>query len=393
MIDFEFISPTKIFFGKGKERQIGEIIANYKFKKILLHYGKTSIFKTGLYERVIESLKKEEISFVELGGVEPNPDVELVKKGIEICKKEGIDFILAIGGGSVIDSAKLIANGFYYQGDPFDISLHKAVSSNALPLGVILTNSASGSELSNSCVISSRILGKKKGYNTDFNRPLFVIENPELTFSVNLHLTGEGIVDILSHTLERYFCKSMDFDFSDYLAEGLMKCVIANAHILADDLTNYQARANIMICSSYSHNGLTGLGKDNKMPIHQLEHELSALNPQISHGEGLAILIPSWMEVCKNLDKSKFVKFSENVMEVDQNLDDDSKIEIGILKLRNLFKKFKLKSSLKEFNLCNDDLIKMANALTENQTKVFPSNIPLDYNLAMKVYQKSMEEE
>ena len=392
MIDFDFISPTKIYFGKDKEIQVGNIIANYGFKKVLLHYGKSSIKKIKLYDRVIASLKKENIEFVELGGVEANPDVSLVKEGIKIARENQVDFILAVGGGSVIDSAKLIACGYYYDKDPFDFSLHKLLPEKTLPLGVILTNSASGSELSSSCVISSREMKIKKGFNTDLNRPLFVIENPEITYSLGLHLTGEGIVDIISHTFERYFCHSNQYEFSDYIAEGLMKCVIDNALVLADDLHSYQARANIMLASSLSHNGLTGLGKDNKMPIHQLEHELSALKPNISHGEGLAILIPSWMKVCKELDKEKFIKFSENVMGICDDINDDLKIDKAINKLESLFRKFGLSSSLKTFNIQEEDLITMANSLTQNKTRVFQSYIPLDYDLAMKIYQKSMEE-
>ena len=316
MNNFEFISPTKIFFGKKQEERIGEIISSYGFKRILFHYGKSSIKRIGLYDTVIKSLKEHHIEFVEYGGVEPNPDVEMVKEGIRIIKENHLEMILAVGGGSVIDSAKAMANGYYYDGDPFDISLKKFIPTRALPVGVILTNAASGSELSDSCVISNRKLSLKRGFNNVTNRPLFAIENPELTYSMPLHLTGEGVVDILSHTFERYFCESSQDEFADYVAEGVMKSIIANGRNIAKDLHNYEARANIMICSSYSHNGLTSLGKTTRMPIHQLEHELSGLFPHISHGEGLAVLIPAWMEVCKELDKPKFVKFAENVMRI-----------------------------------------------------------------------------
>ena len=390
MLDFNFISPTKIFFGKGKENEIGKIIKDYHFKKVFLHYGKSSIKKMGLYDVVVSSLKKNGIDFVELGGVEPNPDVSLCKEGIEICRREKVDLVLAVGGGSVIDSGKLIAHGVFYDGDPFDISLHKVESSKALPIGVILTNSASGSELSTSCVISSRELKIKKGFNSELNRPLFAIENPELTYSLNLHLTGCGIVDILSHTFERYFSHSDKYEFSDYLAEGLMKSVIDNGRVLVKDLKDYQARANIMIASSYSHNGLTSLGKNAKMPIHQLEHELSALFPNISHGEGLAILIPSWMEVCKNLDQEKMVKFCVNVLDVDKNLAAEEIIVEGIRILKEFFKLFNLSLSLKDYNVSKDDIIQMVNKLTNNHTKVYDSNIPLDYDLALKIYLNSL---
>jgi alcohol dehydrogenase YqhD (iron-dependent ADH family) len=392
MKDFNFISPTKIYFGKDKEKEIGKIIKEYNFKKVFFHYGQSSIKRSGLYEVVVNSLKENEIDFIELGGVLPNPDISLCKEGIKLCREHNCDFILAVGGGSVIDSAKMIAHGVYYPNDPFDIPTKKYVSNKALPLGVILTNSASGSELSSSCVISCRERNLKRGFNTDLNRPVFVVENPELTYSLDLFTTGCGVVDILSHTFERYFCHSEENEFSDYLAEGLMRNVIDNGIILSKDLSSYQARANMMIASSYSHNWITSLGKDFRMPIHQLEHELSGLFPRIAHGEGLAILIPAWMEVCYKLDKDKFVKFSENVMLVDKNLDDEDKIIQGIRKLKEFFHLFNLKTDFDGYNITSDDIITMVNSLTDNKKKIFDSNIPLDYTLAEKVYRKCLGE-
>ena len=392
MKDFNFISPTKIYFGKNKEKDIGKIIKEYGFKKVLFHYGQNSIKKYGLYDVVVSSLKENNIEFIELGGVLPNPDVSLCKEGIRLCKDHNVDLILAVGGGSVMDSSKLIANGVFYEGDPFDISLKKYISKKALPIGVILTNAASGSELSSSCVISCRELKLKRGFNSDLNRPLFVVENPELTYSLDLFTTGCGVVDIFSHTFERYFCKSEEYEFADYISEALMRNVIDNGYKLSKNLTSYEARANIMIASSYSHNGLTSLGKEMRMPIHQLEHELSGLFPSIAHGEGLAILIPAWMEVCKNIDPDKFVRFSENVMGVDKNLDFEEKVSLAINKLKDFFEIFNLKTSFDGYDITNDDIITMVNSLTGNKTKVFDSYIPLDYILAEKVYKKCMEE-
>lgn len=386
MENFDFVSPTKIYFGEGKENLIGSIINSYGYKKILFCYGQGSIKRNGLYKKVVSSLKKAKIEFYELDGIEPNPDVSLVRKGIDICREKELDFILTVGGGSVIDTGKLISCGYYYNGDPYDISLKKVVCEKALPLGVILTNSASGSELSNSCVISSRELKMKQGYNTDLNRPLFVIENPKLTFSVDLHTTGCGVVDILSHTFERYFSSSNKNEFSDYIALGLMKSLVDNARRLAKNLKDYQARANIMIASSYSHNGLTSLGKRNNMPIHKLEHELSALYPNISHGEGLAILIPSWIEVCCQYNIEKFVTFSKIVLDVDQYLDDNKIIEEGIKCLKELFSLFNLKTSLSEFNVSKEDISIMNSHIVENKIKMFDIDEDIDYNLAMKIY-------
>ena len=392
MRDFNFISPTKIYFGVGKEKDIGKIIKEFGFKRVFLHYGQNSIKKIGLYDIIVNSLKEYNVKYIELGGVMPNPDVSLCVKGIELCRKHNCDLILAVGGGSVIDSSKLIAHGIYYQGDPFDILMKKHISQKALPLGVILTNSASGSELSSSCVISYREKKLKRGFNSDLNRPLFAIENPELTYTLDLFTTGCGVVDIFSHTFERYFSYSEEFEFSDYLAEALMRNVIDNGVKLSKDLYNYQARANMMIASSYSHNGLTSLGKDYRMPIHQLEHELSGLFPQIAHGEGLAILIPSWMEVCYKLNIKKFISFSENVMMVDKNLDDEAKIILGIEKLKEFFHLFGLKTNFDDYNITTNDIITMVNSLTDHKNRVIDSTIPLDYDLALKIFKNSLGE-
>ena len=392
MNNFEFISPTKLYFGKKQEERIGEIISSYGFSSVLFVYGQNSIKRIGLYDKVIHSLNEHHIEYVELGGILPNPDIEDVKKGLDLVKKNNLELILCVGGGSVIDTGKLIANAYYYDGDPFDISLKKYLPTRALPLGVILTNSASGSELSDSCVISSRTLNLKRGYNNVTNRPLFAIENPELTLSLPLRLTGEGVVDILSHTFERFFCESSEEELCDYLAIGVMKNIIANGRIIAKDLNNYEARANIMLCSSLSHNGLTSLGKDMKMPIHQLEHELSGFFPNISHGQGLAILIPAWMKVCYKSDEEKFIKFAEDVMLIDKNLENNDKIELAIKELQEFFKLFELPLYLKDYGIKDEDIEKMSLSLTNNRTKVFPSHIPLDYNLALKVYKQAKEQ-
>ena len=247
MEDFNFYSPTKIYFGRGKENNVGEYIKEFGFKKILLHYGKQSIFKSGLYDKVISSLKSNNIDYVELGGVEANPDVSLVREGIEICKKESVDFILAIGGGSVIDSAKLISLARFYQGDPLEVIMNQIEPSKTLKVGCILTIAAAGSELSASSVISDRTIKFKRGFLTDLNRPVFVIENPELTYSLPAYQVGCGIVDIISHTLERYFNKSSEHEFSDYIAEGLLKSIIDASEIILKDFYNYDARGTLMI--------------------------------------------------------------------------------------------------------------------------------------------------
>lgn len=390
MNNFDFCSPTKIFFGKNKETLIGDIIKEYGFKKVLFHYGKSSIFKTGLYDKVVDSLKRNNIEFIELGGVEPNPDITLVRKGVEICKNNDVDLILAVGGGSVLDSSKLISLGRYYDGDPLDIVMKKEKVDRHIPVGSILTIAAAGSELSASCVISDRTKKYKKGFLSELNRPLFVIENPELTNTLPFYQVGCGIVDIIAHTLERYFNKSQELEFADYMAEGLLKSVIDATNILLKDYYNYDARATIMLASSFSHNNLTFLGKEGLMPVHQLEHEISALKDDVAHGAGLAVLIPSWMEIVWKKDKEKFVKFSKNVMLIDEYKNEEDLIIKGINKLKQFFISLKMPTRLKEFNINEEDIVYMSNHLSQNGSFVFPSNIPLDYNLTLEIYKNCL---
>ena len=386
MNSFDFCSPTKIYFGKDKENNVGEYIKEYGFKKILLHYGKASIFKSGLYDKVVSSLKRNNIDYVELGGVDANPDISLVRKGVSICIEENVDFILAVGGGSVLDSSKLISLGRYYPKDPLNIVMNGDIPTKHIPIGSILTIAAAGSELSASCVISDRTINYKKGFLSELNRPLFVIENPELTYTLPFYQVGCGIVDIIAHTLERYFNKSCEHEFSDYMAEGLLKSVIDASNIILKDYYNYEARSTLMLASSFSHNNLTNLGKRGLMPIHQLEHELSALKQEVAHGAGLAVLIPSWMWVNYKKDKEKFKKFALNVMGVTSYEDDEDLIIKGIMRLEDLFVRLKMPRKLSEFGFKEEDLEYMANHLTKNGTYIYPSDIPLDKKLVLDIY-------
>ena len=270
MIPFEFYTPTKIFFGPDKENQVGEIIKSYGYKKILLHYGGGSIRRSGLYDRVIQALGQCQIQYVELGGVEPNPKLSLVRKGVALCKREKVELVLAVGGGSTIDSAKAIAVGACCDADPWEFSSKRLTPEHALPVGTILTLAASGSEMSSSAVITNEDGLLKRGYNSDFNRPLFSILNPKLTYTVSKFQTGCGIVDIMMHTLERYFTLSTDVDLSDRLAEGLLQSVIRAGRVAIDHPEDYEARATLMWAGSLSHNDLTGAGRQVSLDVHQL---------------------------------------------------------------------------------------------------------------------------
>lgn len=378
MIDFDFISPTKLFFGKNKEKEIGKIISAYGYKKVLLHFGGGSIKKSGLYDDVITSLKTNNILVVELGEVRVNPTRELVKIGVKLAQKEGVDLILAIGGGSVIDSAKAIAAGYYYGGDPFDFNLHYTKPSKALPLGVILTLAASGSEVSPSCVISDDSTNTKRGFNCDLLRPLFAVLNPELTYSVSKEQTAYGIVDIISHSFERYFSPSLNEELSDLFALSLIRHVVEVGQKAIDNPYDYEARASLMLSGALSHNGLTGLGKKVSFPIHQLSHAISGLKPDVAHGAGLAVLIPAWMTYMVNEETRKLAEFGREVFKINFNNDLEN-ANIAIRKLKSFFQAINAPLTLNQLGITKEDVPQLVNLVTENGTRVVGhSERPLD---------------
>ena len=385
-MNFTYYSPTKIYFGVNEEEKIGSIIKEYGFKKVLLHYGTASIKKTGLYDRIIASLDEYHVNYIELGGVEPNPDIELVRKGVALCKKENIDFILAVGGGSVIDSAKSIASSSLVEIDPLDLTLHLREVTKALPIGVILTISAAGSELSNSCVISDRKSLLKNGFNSDLIRPLFVIENPRLTYTVSKYQTSCGVVDILMHTLERYLTDVDANKLADTFAIGLMKDVVQAGKIVMVDPTNYDARATLMLASSFSHNGLTGMGGKMYFTVHKLEHQLSGKYDTIAHGAGLAVLFPAWAKYVYKHLKTKFLNLAYEIWHIDQRLPEDYAIELCIEKFKNYFKFLEMPTSLSEFGF-NVDIERMANDITKNGTITVPGFIELNKNDVIRIFE------
>lgn len=372
MINFDFYSPTKVIFGKNRELEVGSIIKGYGFKKILLHYGMSSIKKIGLYDKVVKSLVDANIEFVELGGVEPNPKLSLVKKGIEIVREHNVEMILAVGGGSVIDSAKSIACGTFIEEDPWLISNHTIKPVKALPVGVILTISAAGSELSNSCVISHDDLLIKNGFNSDLIRPLFSIMNPELTYTVSKFQTGCGIVDIMMHTLERYLVDVGRNEFALNMSEGLLKAVIDAGSIAIVDPYNYEARATLMIASSFSHNGLTGMGSVMYFTVHKLEHQISGLFDEVAHGAGLSVLFPAWAKYVYKDFIPYFSRLAYQVMGVDKNIDEVSASLIGIEKIEAYFKNLDMPTTLHDLGINFSKIEEMANRITNNDTITVP---------------------
>ena len=391
MIDFNFVSPTKIFFGKGKEKQIGEICKEFSFKNVLVVIGKSSVKKSGLLDIVVNELNNHEIKHILLEGVRANPEISLCRKGIALAKENNVDSILAIGGGSVIDTAKNIAAGFYYDGDSFDFNLHKASPTKALPRGVILTISAAGSELSNSCVIQDDDLNRKSGFNSDFVRPMFAIENPELTYSVDTYQTAVGTVDIMMHTLERYLQDSSENELADGFAEGLLKVVVKAGKAVVDNPKDYEARATLMLASSYSHSGITSIGKRFGMPVHQLEHALSGVYPNVSHGGGLAVLYPAWAKYYLVYDSKKFATLGRRVFDI---VGDDDQV-VGrkfIEELEKFFEYLGAPKTYKDLGIDNVDIELLTNVFSNNKTKeVYHREKPMNYAVAEEIYKMVKE--
>ena len=369
MIDFDFISPTKIYFGNNKEELIGQICLDGGYKRVYIVIGQGSVKRSGLLERVLESLNKSGIKYQILEGVRPNPTIDVCHKGIEEARIFVPNLILAIGGGSVIDTAKNIAAGYFYAGDSFDFNLHKAKPKKALPVGVILTISASGSELSNSCVIQDDDKKVKRGFNDDLIRPVFAIENPKLSYSVSKTQTAYGIVDIMMHTLERYFNASSSNEPADGFAEALLRSVIKAAKTVIDNPTDYDARAVLMLMSSLSHNDLTSIGKGKMLFVHQIEHAVSGVYPEVAHAAGLAVLFPAWAKYYVNYDVDKFNALATNVFNL-HKLNKLDNAKAGIQEIEKLFASLDMPKSFKDLGINNVDVELLANIVTDDGNRI-----------------------
>ena len=314
MNNFTFYSPTLFTFGDGEEKNTGALVRRFGGSRVLLVTGGGSVRRNGAYDAVTASLEAAGIPFTELSDVQANPRSGKVYEGIDLVRRTGADFLLALGGGSVIDSAKAIGYGLANDGDVWDFYEHTRQASACLPIGVVLTIAASGSEMSNSSVITNDETLEKRGYNNDISRPVFAVMNPEITMTLPPYQTACGCTDILMHTMERYFTNSGNMEITDAIAEGLMRTVITNAKILVDDPDNYDARAEVMWSGSLSHNGLTGCGNDGgDFASHLLEHEIGGMF-DVAHGAGLAAIWGSWARYVIDNCTPRFAKFAVNVM-------------------------------------------------------------------------------
>ncbi len=367
MFDFNYFAPTEVCFGKDSLSKLGELLNKNNAKKVLIHYGQNSVIKSGLLDKVKGILDDNSIRYVALGGVVPNPRLSLVYKGIDLCKEENVDFILAVGGGSVIDSAKAIAYGLKNDGDVWDFYAHTRKPLASMPIGCIVTIAAAGSEMSDSSVITNDKTKEKRGCNSDLCRPKFAIMDPTLTLTLPDYQTACGCVDIMMHTQERYFTAGKTMDLTDSIAEGLMKTVMKNALILKTDPKNYDARAEIMWASSLSHNGLTGCGNGgNDFASHALEHELSGMF-DVAHGAGLSAIWPSWARYVYMNCLPRFKKFAINVMNIEDKGTDSEIALKGIEAVEHFYREINMPTNFKELgiNLTEEQMISLAKSCSK----------------------------
>ncbi|WP_100333630.1 iron-containing alcohol dehydrogenase [Bacillus alkalisoli] len=364
MNDFIFQNSTKIIFGKNTENQVGIETSQFS-KKVLLHYGGGSIKKSGLYDKVIQKLQEQNIEVFELGGVKPNPRVSLVREGVSICKENDIAFILAVGGGSVIDSAKAIAAGANYDGDVWDFFSGEAEVTDCIPLGVVLTIPAAGSETSSGTVITNEEGWLKRSALHPSMRPKFAILNPELTYTLPAYQTACGITDMMSHILERYFTTDKNVDLTDRLCEATLKSIIKNGPIVLEEPINYDARAEIMWAGTIAHNDILGTGRTGDWASHDIEHEISGIY-DIAHGAGLAIIFPAWMKYVYKHDLNRFVQYANRVWDVEVDLHNLEHTAIeGIKRTEQFFQSIGMPITLNEAKIGDEHFLEMAKKATE----------------------------
>ncbi|MDF9866928.1 alcohol dehydrogenase YqhD (iron-dependent ADH family) [Bacilli bacterium PM5-3] len=363
MENFVYENPTKIIFGKNTEKKVGEEVALCS-KNVLLHYGGSSIKKSGLYDTVINSLKENNINYIELGGVVPNPRLSMVNEGIEICKENNIDFVLAVGGGSVIDSAKAIAAGVKYNGDVWDFFSKGVVCKDSLPLGTILTLPATGTEMNSRCVITKDNTLEKRG--TSFVNPTFSILNAELCATLPKHQVANGVVDMLAHLMERYFTNSKNVEITDRMIESVMKTIVELGPDVYHNPSDYDKYSQIMWAGTVAHNFSLCVGRETDWATHQMEHELSGMY-DVAHGAGLAVLFPAWMKYVYKHDINRFAMFASRVFNVELNYFDLEETALkGIEALQDFYRKLDMPLTLSDLNVDENSIDKLASDTTRN---------------------------
>ena len=389
MNNFVFFPATKYVFGKGVENKVGNEAKAFGMKKPLIVYGKGSVVRSGLLDRVKKSLDESGIPYAELGGVQPNPVDEKVYEGIELAKKEGIDSVLAVGGGSSIDTAKAIAAAMPYDGDFWDFYCGKAKVAEALPVGVVLTIPAAGSEGSGNTVITKLDGLHKLGMGSDLLRPKFALMNPELTFTLPKYQTAAGITDMMAHIMERYFTNTPDVEITDRVAEGVLKAIITEAPKVIADPMDYEARANIMWSGTLAHNGVCSGGRVEDWATHGLEHELSAVY-DVTHGAGLAVMFPAWMTYAMRSNPGKLAQFARRVFDIKEE-DDTKAAELGIEALKGFLTSIGMPVTMKELGIDAPDFDLLARKVTENKGAEFGNYIKINKDTAEEIYRIAAE--
>lgn len=390
MDNFNFYSPTEFIFGEKRECEAGKYIKKYGGSRVLIHYGSGSVVKSGLLDRVKQSLENEGIYYTELGGVKPNPRDTLIYEGIELCRREGVDFILSVGGGSCIDSSKAIAIGVPYDGDFWDFYARRAEIKTALPIGTVLTIAAAGSEGSGGSVVTQESTKLKRDAGSDLIRPRFSILNPALTCTLPAYQTACGAADIMAHVFERYFTNTSEVEITDRLCEAVLLTMIKETPRAIADPDNYEARANIMWAGTVAHNDIVGVGRSQDWNSHAIEHELSGMY-DCAHGAGLAVIMPAWMEFVKGHNIMRFAQMAVRVWGCEMNFENPEATAIrGITAFRHFLHDIGLPINLAELGAKEEDIPALVRNQNLNGGKTWgfvplsEDDITTIYNIASK---------
>ena len=390
MNNFVFYSPTEFVFGKNTEVQVGALARKYGAQKVMIVYGGGSVVRSGLLDRVKQSLQEAGVAYCEMGGVQPNPIDGKVYEGIQLCRREQVDMMLPVGGGSVIDTAKAIAAGALYDGDFWDFFIGRAKVEKALKVAVVLTIPAAGSEGSGNTVITKTETLQKLGLCApEHLRPVFSIMNPELTYTLSAYQTACGIADMMAHIMERYFTNTPDVEISDRLCEGTLTAIIKEAYRVKQQPDNYAARANIMWCGTVAHNGTCGVGREEDWASHALEHEISAIY-NVAHGAGLAVIFPAWMTWMTEHNVDKIAQYAIRVWGVAESDDKKAVALEGISRLKSFFTSIGLPVTFKELGIENPDIDRLADSLHRNKGELVGNYVKLAKQDSKEIYRLAL---
>jgi len=390
MNNFVFYSPTEFVFGKNTEVQVGALARKYGAQKVMIVYGGGSVVRSGLLDRVKQYLQEAGVAYCEMGGVQPNPIDGKVYEGIQLCRREQVDMMLPVGGGSVIDTAKAIAAGALYDGDFWDFFIGRAKVEKALKVAVVLTIPAAGSEGSGNTVITKTETLQKLGLCApEHLRPVFSIMNPELTYTLSAYQTACGIADMMAHIMERYFTNTPDVEISDRLCEGTLTAIIKEAYRVKQQPDNYAARANIMWCGTVAHNGTCGVGREEDWASYALEHEISAIY-NVAHGAGLAVIFPAWMAFMAEHNPAKIAQFAHRVFDIPKSEDLEEMALAGTARLKHFFRYMGLPVSFKELGIEHPDIDRMLVSLRRNKGELLGNYVKLTMTDCREIYRLAL---